>query len=77
MTPGERDRDDAPVDSLTALPAFSRALRDRLPPDTMAVAKRDWPRLRVVSIALLIPGALERFLADGSIDDLDRGPEDP
>ena len=28
------------------------------------------PRLRVVPIALLIAGAVERFLADGSIGDL-------
>jgi hypothetical protein len=36
------------------------------------VVDEDWPRLRVVSVAPLIAGALERFLADASIGDLDR-----
>ena len=38
--------------------------------DTVAVDDRNWPQLRIVSIAPLIAGALERFLADGSIGDL-------
>jgi phosphoribosylpyrophosphate synthetase len=38
--------------------------------DTVAVAEQDWSRLRVVSIAPLLAGALQRFLADGSIGDL-------
>ncbi|HEU4343231.1 MAG TPA: hypothetical protein VFU31_16895 [Candidatus Binatia bacterium] len=38
--------------------------------DTVRVAENDWPKLRVISIAPLIAGALERFLADGSIGDL-------
>jgi phosphoribosylpyrophosphate synthetase len=40
--------------------------------DTVEVVDEDWPRLRVVSVAPLIAGALERFLADASIGDLDR-----
>jgi ribose-phosphate pyrophosphokinase len=35
--------------------------------DSVPVAEKDWPRLRVVSIAPLIAGALRRFLVDGSI----------
>jgi phosphoribosylpyrophosphate synthetase len=38
--------------------------------DTVCVAEQDWPQLRVISIASLIAGAVERFLADGSIGDL-------
>jgi phosphoribosylpyrophosphate synthetase len=37
--------------------------------DTVAVAEKDWGRLHVVSIAPLIAGALERFMADRSIGD--------
>jgi ribose-phosphate pyrophosphokinase len=38
--------------------------------DTVCVAEKDWPQLHVISIAPLIAGAVERFLADGSIGDL-------
>jgi ribose-phosphate pyrophosphokinase len=38
--------------------------------DTVGVAEKDWPQLRVISIAPLIAGALERFLAGDSIGDL-------
>jgi len=38
--------------------------------DTVCVAEQGWPQLRVISIASLIAGAVERFLADGSIGDL-------
>lgn len=38
--------------------------------DTVSVTEKDWPRLRVVSIAPLLASALARFLADGSIGDL-------
>jgi len=40
--------------------------------DTVPVDDKDWARVRVVSIAPVIAGALERFLADGSISDLYR-----
>jgi len=38
--------------------------------DTVCATEKDWPKLHVISIAPLIARALERFLADGSIDDL-------
>jgi ribose-phosphate pyrophosphokinase len=38
--------------------------------DTVCVLDRDWPKLRVVSIAPLIAGAVRRFLADSSLRDL-------
>ena len=38
--------------------------------DTMPAAEKDWPQLQIISIAPLIAGALEWFLADGSIGDL-------
>ena len=55
--PGAREKLDHP------------AVRDVFVTDTVCAAKKDWPRLRVVSIAPLIARALERFLADGSLDD--------
>ena len=58
LLPGARDRLDHP------------AVREVFVTDTVAVADRNWPQLRVVSIAPLIAGALERFLADRSIGDL-------
>ena len=58
LLPGARDKLDHP------------AVREVLVTDTVAVADRNWPQLRVVSIAPLLAGALERFLADGSIGDL-------
>jgi ribose-phosphate pyrophosphokinase len=45
------------------------AVREIFITDTVRVAERDWPQLRVISIASLIAGAVERFLADGSIGD--------
>jgi hypothetical protein len=50
-----------------------RAVREVLITDTVAAADRNWPQLRVVSIAPLIAGVLERLPADGSIGDLYRG----
>jgi hypothetical protein len=41
----------------------------RAPSTTVRVAEQDWPQLRIISIASLIAGAVERFLADGSIGD--------
>ena len=57
LLPGARARLDRP------------AVREVVVTDTVAVADRNWPQLRVVSIAPLIAGALERFLADRSIGD--------
>lgn len=47
------------------------AVREIFVTDTVCAGEKDWPRLRVISIAPLIARALERFLADGSLDDLD------
>jgi ribose-phosphate pyrophosphokinase len=38
--------------------------------DTVAAGDKDWPELRVASIAPLLARALERFQADGSLGDL-------
>jgi len=46
------------------------SVREVFVTDTMPAAEKDWPQLQVVSIAPLIAGALERFLANGSIGDL-------
>ncbi|HEU5097429.1 MAG TPA: hypothetical protein VFU22_00175 [Roseiflexaceae bacterium] len=39
---------------------------------TYAVAQleKDWPQLRVISVAPLLAAALRRLLADGSLSDL-------
>jgi hypothetical protein len=42
--------------------------------DAAGVGPKAWPRLRVVSMAPVIAGALERLLADSSIGDLYRAP---
>jgi ribose-phosphate pyrophosphokinase len=46
------------------------AVREVFVTDTVSVAKNDWRKLHVVSIAPMIASALERFVADGSIGDL-------
>jgi ribose-phosphate pyrophosphokinase len=46
------------------------AVREVFVTDTVCVGERDWPQLRVISIAPLIAGAVQRFLADGSLDEL-------
>ena len=46
------------------------SVREVFVTDTVCAAEKDWPKLRVISIAPLIARALERFLADGSIGDL-------
>jgi ribose-phosphate pyrophosphokinase len=56
--PGAREKLDQP------------AVYDVWVTDSVAVAEKDWPRLRVASITPLVAGALRRFLADGSIGDL-------
>jgi ribose-phosphate pyrophosphokinase len=38
--------------------------------DTVPVKNEGWPRLRVVSVAPLIAGAIREFMADGSLSDL-------
>jgi ribose-phosphate pyrophosphokinase len=38
--------------------------------DTVNPVEKDWPQLRVISIAPLIAGAVKRFLADGSLGEL-------
>lgn len=45
------------------------AVREIWITDTVAPPESDWPQLRVVSIAPVIAGALERFVADRSISD--------
>ena len=46
------------------------ALKNIFVTDTIAPSIRDWPQLKVVSIAPLIAGALRRFISNGSISDL-------
>jgi ribose-phosphate pyrophosphokinase len=46
------------------------AVREVFVTDAVCVAKTDWPRLRVISIAPLIARALEGFLPDASRADL-------
>jgi ribose-phosphate pyrophosphokinase len=60
LLPGARDKLNHP------------AIREVLVTNTVSVEEKDWPQLRVVSIAPLIARALERFLHDGSISDLYR-----
>jgi ribose-phosphate pyrophosphokinase len=38
--------------------------------DTVALQGKEWPFLRISSVAPLIAGAIRRFLADGSLSDL-------
>jgi ribose-phosphate pyrophosphokinase len=40
--------------------------------DTVPRFAKDWPQLRVISIAPLIAAVLRRFLANGSLNDIDR-----
>jgi ribose-phosphate pyrophosphokinase len=35
--------------------------------DAVRVTEKDWPQLRVISIAPLIAGAVQRLLANGSL----------
>jgi ribose-phosphate pyrophosphokinase len=46
------------------------SVREVFVTDTVAVTNRDRPRLRVVSVAPVIAGAIRRFLTDGSLNDL-------
>jgi ribose-phosphate pyrophosphokinase len=46
------------------------AVHEVLVTDTICVPERDWPQLRVVTIAPLIAGAVKRLMADGSFGDL-------
>jgi ribose-phosphate pyrophosphokinase len=45
------------------------AVREMFVTDTVCVAGKDWSNLRVISIAPVIAGSLERFLADGATGD--------
>ena len=45
------------------------AIRDVFVTDSVNVTQKDWPKLRVVSIASLIAGAIERCMVDGSLGD--------
>jgi ribose-phosphate pyrophosphokinase len=46
------------------------AVREVFVTDTVSVAEKDWPQLRVISIAPLIAGAVKRLVADGSLSEL-------
>ena len=46
------------------------AVRSILVTDTVRAHERDWPQLRVISIAPLIAGAVKRLVADGSLSEL-------
>jgi ribose-phosphate pyrophosphokinase len=46
------------------------AIRKVFVTDTVAQAIRDWPQLRVVSVAPIIATAIRQFVADGSISGL-------
>ena len=54
--------------SLTRLRNVERE-RDVFVTDSVNVTQKDWPKLRVVSIASLIAGAIERCMVDGSLGD--------
>jgi ribose-phosphate pyrophosphokinase len=45
------------------------AVREILVTDTVSI-QRDWPRLRVITVAPLIAQAIRQFLADGSLDEV-------
>jgi ribose-phosphate pyrophosphokinase len=46
------------------------AVREVLVTDTGCVPQEDWPQLHVISIAPLIAGVVQRFLANGSLGEL-------
>jgi ribose-phosphate pyrophosphokinase len=46
------------------------AIREIFVTDTLTIAEKDWPRLRVISVAPLIGRAITQFLADGSLDEV-------
>jgi ribose-phosphate pyrophosphokinase len=46
------------------------SVREVVVTDTVAAKINGWPKLRVVSVAPLIAGAIRRFLIDGSLSDL-------
>jgi len=43
------------------------AVREVFVTDTVRTAEKDWPQLRVISVAPLIAGAVQRFLAKGAL----------
>jgi ribose-phosphate pyrophosphokinase len=46
------------------------AVREVFVTDTVSVAKQNWPQVRVISIAPLIAGAMQRFLTNGALGKL-------
>jgi ribose-phosphate pyrophosphokinase len=46
------------------------SVREVMVTDSVAQARRSWPKLRVVSVAPLLGGALRRFIANHSLGDL-------
>jgi ribose-phosphate pyrophosphokinase len=46
------------------------AVREVLVTDTVRISERNWPQLRIISIAPLIAGAMKRLVADGSLGEL-------
>jgi ribose-phosphate pyrophosphokinase len=46
------------------------AVREVLVTDSVDVREKDWPQLRMISIAPLMAAALERLVTDGSLGDL-------
>jgi ribose-phosphate pyrophosphokinase len=46
------------------------AVREVFVTDTACAPQEDWPQLHVISIAPLIAGAVERFMANGSLGEL-------
>jgi ribose-phosphate pyrophosphokinase len=46
------------------------SVREVVVTDTVSVKDNGWPKLRVVSVAPLIAGAIRRLLSDGSLSDL-------
>ena len=47
-----------------------KSVREVFVTDTVPVTNKDWPLLRVASVAPLIAAAIRRFLTDGSLSDL-------
>jgi ribose-phosphate pyrophosphokinase len=56
---------DGAVDKLS-----HEAMREVFVTDTVSMAGKGWPQLRVVSVGPLIAKAIRRFTADGSLSDL-------
>jgi ribose-phosphate pyrophosphokinase len=46
------------------------AVREVIVTDTVSQTEKDWPQLRVISVAPLLAGAVQQFLANGSLGEL-------